>query len=243
MPVPSSINDLSTTPGSNGPAGSESPAVLDDYQRTHASYIALIRESIIGGYATAGGTANALTLSINRVPLKYKSGGSYVQGDKVRARVPVTNTGAMTLSVDGLSAVAVKTVTGADTPAGYIRTDVDTEFTFNGTHWVAGRQAERGSNANGMFWRYADGTLEMTRTATVNTSVTDSSANYDYPASPFEVPDAGSIVPPPTLNATVNLDARKVSVQLQLSNWRTYLSGTGTSGNQEFKLYARARWY
>ena len=44
MPIPSSINDLSTTAGSNSPAGSESPSLIDDYLRTYASYIALLRD-------------------------------------------------------------------------------------------------------------------------------------------------------------------------------------------------------
>lgn len=44
MPVPSSINDLSTTPGSNSPAGSESPATFDDYMRTFAAFIAQLRD-------------------------------------------------------------------------------------------------------------------------------------------------------------------------------------------------------
>ena len=40
MPIPSSIADLSTTAASNYPAGSDSPSVLDDVQRVHASFIA-----------------------------------------------------------------------------------------------------------------------------------------------------------------------------------------------------------
>lgn len=44
MPVPASISDLSTTPASNFPAGSESPSTIDDYLRTYASYIALLRD-------------------------------------------------------------------------------------------------------------------------------------------------------------------------------------------------------
>lgn len=46
MPVPASINDLSTTAGSNSPPGSESPATLDDYARAHASFIAQLRDSV-----------------------------------------------------------------------------------------------------------------------------------------------------------------------------------------------------
>jgi len=44
MPVPESINDLSTSPGSNFPAGSESPATIDDYLRSHAAFIAFLRD-------------------------------------------------------------------------------------------------------------------------------------------------------------------------------------------------------
>lgn len=44
MPVPGSINDLSTSAGSNFPAGSESPATIDDYLRTYAAFIAILRD-------------------------------------------------------------------------------------------------------------------------------------------------------------------------------------------------------
>ena len=40
MPVPSNISDLSPDPGDNYPKGSESPSLLDDYQRAHAAFIA-----------------------------------------------------------------------------------------------------------------------------------------------------------------------------------------------------------
>lgn len=40
MPVPAAITDLSTTAGSNSPAGGESPILTDDYLRAHASFIA-----------------------------------------------------------------------------------------------------------------------------------------------------------------------------------------------------------
>lgn len=44
MPVPSNISELSTTPGSNSPAGSESPATFDDYMRAFAAFIAQLRD-------------------------------------------------------------------------------------------------------------------------------------------------------------------------------------------------------
>ncbi len=46
MPVPSSLNDLSTTPALNSPAGSESPALIDDYLRTQAAFIKQVDVSV-----------------------------------------------------------------------------------------------------------------------------------------------------------------------------------------------------
>ena len=45
MPVPASINDLSTTAASNSPGGGENPFPdLDNYIRAHASFIATLRD-------------------------------------------------------------------------------------------------------------------------------------------------------------------------------------------------------
>lgn len=57
MPVPSSITDLSTTPGTNSPAGSENPATFDDYMRTYAAFIAQLRDgtmALTGDQTIAG---------------------------------------------------------------------------------------------------------------------------------------------------------------------------------------------
>jgi hypothetical protein len=48
MPVPASINDLSTTVASNSPAGTETPTDGDNYLRTFASFIALLRDMLNG---------------------------------------------------------------------------------------------------------------------------------------------------------------------------------------------------
>lgn len=61
MPVPASINDLSTTAGSNSPPGSESPAVLDDYLRAHAAFIAQLRDGKQPLDATLTGIAGVTT--------------------------------------------------------------------------------------------------------------------------------------------------------------------------------------
>lgn len=44
MPVPSNLSDLSQTPGSNSPAGSENPNTTDDYLRTISAFLAQVRD-------------------------------------------------------------------------------------------------------------------------------------------------------------------------------------------------------
>ena len=58
MPIPASINDLSTTAASNSPPGSEAPITFDDYLRVYASYIASIRDVCLSG------TGSVSTLNI-----------------------------------------------------------------------------------------------------------------------------------------------------------------------------------
>jgi len=48
MAVPSVITDLSTTAASNSPAGSDSPALLDDHIRALAAFIAQLRDGTYG---------------------------------------------------------------------------------------------------------------------------------------------------------------------------------------------------
>ena len=58
MPIPASINDLSTTAASNSPPGSEAPTTFDDYLRVYASYIASLRDAALSG------TGNISTVNI-----------------------------------------------------------------------------------------------------------------------------------------------------------------------------------
>ncbi|VDS08857.1 hypothetical protein PARHAE_02042 [Paracoccus haematequi] len=100
-------------------------------------------------WATYGGSANAITLTAGYVAL--------VRGTQVRFRATAANSGAATINLDGLGARQCRTITGAVLPAGYIRTDVDTEATYDGTYWVLDRQIESGTNANGSYLRLANG--------------------------------------------------------------------------------------
>lgn len=98
MPVPTSINDLSSTPSGNGPSGtSDTPSSLDDYQRA----IQAILKSECGTLLTAGGTPNAI--SVTTTP----TFAANVTGKELWILASAANTGAVTLNVNGIGAVAV----------------------------------------------------------------------------------------------------------------------------------------
>lgn len=114
--------------------------------------VAAAKQTFLSG-GTIGGTADAVTLTTGL------SLPALVAGMSARVLFTSTNTTAMTLNVDGLGAVTVKTVPAAidglkkDTPAGYIRSDVPTDLFYDGTNWVAGRADESGTG----WARYANG--------------------------------------------------------------------------------------
>lgn len=144
--------DLTTAAGEAFIKRGISPA---DLSLLAADIANAIKQNATSGIGTYGGTANAITLDVGSgyavIPTRYT----------IKFRATATNTGAATVAVDGLPAVALRTVTGVALPAGYIRTDVDTEITFDGTYWVADRQAERGGTDDSGFERYANGTLHV----------------------------------------------------------------------------------
>lgn len=96
MPVPSSINDLSTTPGSNSPAGSESPATFDDYMRTFAAFIAQLRD---------GKSDDSAVVKL--------TGAQTIAGVKTFSSAPVVPDASFSLAK--LSTIATATVIGRKT--------------------------------------------------------------------------------------------------------------------------------
>jgi|GEM_PF-3090608 len=85
-----------------------------------------------GGYFTVGGTANAITLtSATGAPSGYATGQEFC------FRANTTNTGVTTVNVDGLGIKTIKTLSGADLPAGYLSTTVDTCLRYDGVNMVA----------------------------------------------------------------------------------------------------------
>jgi hypothetical protein len=120
------------------------------------------------GYYAVGGTANAITittgLSLASIPVGMQV--CFVAGSN--------NTLSTTINVDGTGAVTCKTITQANLPAGYIDTDFFTIARYTGANWVVNREIERGSNANGEYVKFADGTMICTTQITTNGAATAS---------------------------------------------------------------------
>ena len=104
-----------------------------------------------------GGTANAISLTSG------KSFTSIPTGQRLAFFGALDNTGAMTVAVDGLPAVAIKTVTGAATPARYVRAGVLTEMFYDGTQWIARRLVEpvTGGTNGHKAYLYEHGKMEL----------------------------------------------------------------------------------
>lgn len=109
MPLPSSINDLSQTAGSNSPSGSEAPSLIDDYLRTYASYIAQHRdgkgfalEASVASAATCDiGAANSLIVQITGTTGITSFGTTYSGPRIVRFAAALTLTHSATLVLPG----------------------------------------------------------------------------------------------------------------------------------------------
>lgn len=146
------------------------------------------RGAQLGDYFTYGGTANAITLT----SANLKAGGTLIAGMKFRFKATTTNTGATTIVVDGGSATACVTPTGVALPAGFIRTDVITECEYDGSSFVVSRKVESGSNANGDWTKWEDGTAVITRNESLGTytlnKTTSNLGNYDFPISLSDTP-------------------------------------------------------
>ena len=137
MPLPSSINDLSTTAGSNSPAGSESPSLIDDYLRTYASYIAQLRDAAQSNgftYAAAGGSANAITATYTPAITTLSDSTVLL----LKAASP--NTGATTFSPNGLTAKPIVDLSHTALQGGEIVANGDVCLQYNtsvgGGSWV-----------------------------------------------------------------------------------------------------------
>lgn len=144
---------------------------------------------------TSGGS-NAVKLAPVGTPV-----GALAQGDVFNFRATSSNSaGAMTVAVGDLAAMPVLTITGAEPPSGYIRTDVDTVLRYDATRgaFIAGREDERGSGTGGDWIRYACGRVEMSLIASAGDYIEDEKRAYRW-----ALPSSGVKLHP---SATVLMD-------------------------------------
>ncbi|MCC5992820.1 MAG: DUF2793 domain-containing protein [Rhodobacteraceae bacterium] len=125
-----------------------------------------------------GGSADALALTTG-------AGLSAPPPDGMRLRFRATapNSGAATIALDGGAAVECRTLTGAALPAGYIRTDCDTQAVMEGGVWVLDRAPEYGSNADGRYWRCATGVQHVWALRTTDSDIAASAWAFPVPFS------------------------------------------------------------
>lgn len=123
-------------------------------------------------HGTVGGTANAITLTT-----PYGFTGTIPNGTTVTFVPGSANTGAATINVDGLGAQDIRTVRNGTLPSGYIRASWPVTLVKIGSIWIAQRDPEQGSNANGTWVRYADGTMICRHTVTTSSGT----VTWTYP--------------------------------------------------------------
>jgi hypothetical protein len=117
------VQQWSTTAASNSTADTGLPTSantmagtdLDDMDR---GIMAAVRRYVkdVGGGVTVGGSAEEITLTTNQAI----SSTHQALGFSIRFKAGATNTGAVTVAVDGLNAVALKNASGEDLAAGDI---------------------------------------------------------------------------------------------------------------------------
>lgn len=166
MPVPASINDLSTTAGSNSPPGSESPATLDDYIRALSAFIAQLRD------------------------------GKQVSDALLTAIAALTTANGQFIALTGVDTVAARSIVGTVSQSGGIPT---------------GALVERGSNANGEYVRFADGTQICTYTTGAIGATTVSGNSWISSASTWTYPAAFVAGSEPVVTGSPNTGAGYIS--------------------------------
>lgn len=120
MPVPTTIDQLSTTAASNFPAGSDSPASLDDTQRAHAAFIAQLRDAMMPAgtripfaqaAAPTGWTQDTSDNATNRMLRVVNTAGGGVAGSDSPILNNVVPSHTHTVTTGGMSANATHTHT------------------------------------------------------------------------------------------------------------------------------------
>ena len=193
---------------------------------------------------SVGGTANAITVDM---PV----GGSLITGMSFTFIPTAMNTGATTINLGGTGVKSCITVSGVGTPANYLRVGIPTRAYYNGTYWVLDRGPEYGSNANGEYWRHADG-LQVC-TAYINSDAaawtTADGSLFRSGLSTWTYPAAFVAGSTPSISSGVEIGARPaganfVTASASSVGWYGWAATSAASGiSKRVMLTATGRWY
>jgi hypothetical protein len=176
-------------------------------------------------HSTVGGSANAITLTTGA------GLSSLVTGMQVSFFPAANNTSGFTINVDGIGAVAARTIGQEVSPADYIVAGVLTVARYNGTIWIVDRQPESSTGANGNFTRFADGTQICTHIINLGSRVANGSGTYSNPYRTaeanwtFEKPFSSN----PTITIVPRIDTATGQARNGIPAFRT-ISTTGITG-------------
>ncbi len=213
-----------------------------DNEEDARANLALDGSTVLSSY---GGTANAITLTTGL------SLSALVAGMKFSFIPSAANTAATTATIDGLTAVDCKTVTGEDLPNGYIRNGVLTEGYFDGTDLILDRKVEYGSSSDGRYWKYADGQMKCRETqssATFNITTADGSnfrsgdRGWTFPAT-FNVQPVVNIIIDAEGCWWTRASGAGGTHSTTSIQYRVYQSTSGSVSSIEIELEANGYWY
>lgn len=118
MPVPTLITELSTTAASNYPAGTDSPATLDDVQRAHGAFIAQLRDDPTANssvvIAIAKGGTGASTAAAARTALGAAASGALASSGITGAAASGANSDITSLASPAIAAATATTQAATD---------------------------------------------------------------------------------------------------------------------------------
>lgn len=141
MPVPTSINDLSTTAASNSPTGADSPSTLDDHIRALASFIASLRDD-------KADSADAVLLTGNQTIAGTKTFSSTIAGSitgnsatatklaTARTIGGVSFDGSANINLPGVNSVGNQATTGNASTATKLSTASGSAPSYSARAWV-----------------------------------------------------------------------------------------------------------
>lgn len=191
------------------------------------------------------GTANSIVLDT-------QLGGGLIAGMEFRF-VPTAgnSSGGVTINIGGTGGKGVFTTSGAVLPAQYLRAGIPTRIRYDGTNFIADREPEVITNANGSAIRHADGTqvCDFVYDATGDDWTTAIGSFFTTPASVvWTYPTTFSATPTVTIAAVRGsshpFGAYMTSVATGATGWRPWSAvSVAATTPKLIHMVARGRWY